>query len=95
MALNITDDSEDRLVDLTPFHGTGFHGIAHMGSRVLENGLKPLGGGNGALASRSSSSFCDPCTIARRLNEGDDPEHGGRAAELARDQRGGFELSDR
>jgi len=69
----------------------GIHGVVHW-ARVMENGLK--------LAEVTKA---DPRIVAlfalfhdsRRLNDGDDPEHGLRGAELALELRGEyFELPD-
>jgi uncharacterized protein len=62
----------------------GYHGVAHW-ARVLENGLR-LAEETGAdlQVVRLFAVFHD----ARRINEGTDPQHGPRAAELARTLRG-------
>jgi uncharacterized protein len=58
----------------------GYHGIAHW-ARVLENGLR-LAEETGAIPEvvRLFAILHD----SRRVNEGSDPDHGPRAAELAR-----------
>lgn len=69
----------------------GDHGVAHW-ARVYENGLR-LAGETGAIADvvRLFAVLHD----CRRINEGTDPDHGPRAAELARTLRGRlFELPD-
>ncbi len=69
----------------------GLHGVAHWG-RVLENGLR--------LAEQTEAdvevvSLFAVLHDARRLNEGHDPDHGARGAQLARRLRGTvFELPD-
>jgi uncharacterized protein len=62
----------------------GAHGVAHW-ARVLENGLR-LAGETGANVEVVSlfAIFHD----SRRVNEGDDPDHGPRAAEFAASLRG-------
>lgn len=69
----------------------GIHGAAHW-ARVLENGLR-LAATTGARQSVVSlfAVFHD----ARRVNEGWDPQHGSRGAELARSLRDTmFKISD-
>ncbi len=69
----------------------GIHGVDHW-NRVLENGLR-LAGETGARVAvvRLFALFHD----SRRLNDGHDPEHGRRGAELAASLRGKlFDLSD-
>lgn len=69
----------------------GLHGLSHWG-RVLENGLRlaeSTGANTGVVI--LFAFFHD----ARRLNEGFDPGHGLRGAELAESLRGElFELDD-
>jgi uncharacterized protein len=69
----------------------GIHGITHW-TRVLENGLR--------LAAKTGA---DPAVItlfavfhdARRINDGHDPDHGARGAQLAAGLRGTlFEIDD-
>ena len=70
----------------------GIHGLSHWG-RVLENGLR-LAESTGANTKVVTlfALFHD----ARRVNEGSDPGHGRRGAELAGALRGSlFELADR
>lgn len=74
-----------------PLPWGGYHGVDHW-ARVLENGLR--------LAEESGASV-DVVSLfavlhdAKRLNEGDDPDHGPRAAEFARAMRGRlFDLPD-
>jgi uncharacterized protein len=70
----------------------GDHGVAHW-ARVLENGLR-LAEETGADVEvvRLFAVLHD----ARRINEGGDPDHGPRAAELAEALRGRlFDLPDR
>lgn len=72
-----------------PWHGT--HGVSHW-ARVLENGLR-LAKETGANAEvvQLFAVFHD----ARRINEGTDPGHGKRGAELAAAFRGKwFNLPD-
>jgi uncharacterized protein len=69
----------------------GDHGVAHW-ARVLENGLR-LAGETGANVDvvRLFAVLHD----CRRVNEGTDPDHGPRAAELARSLQGWlFDLSE-
>jgi uncharacterized protein len=69
----------------------GFHGVVHW-ARVLENGLKlaELTGANVELI-RLFAVFHD----SRRENDGTDPDHGRRGADLAAALRGRlFDLSD-
>ncbi len=69
----------------------GIHGIGHW-CRVLENGwrLADVTGANRDIVTLFAA-FHD----ARRFNEGHDPEHGQRGAELAASLRGSlFELGD-
>jgi uncharacterized protein len=69
----------------------GFHGVAHW-ARVLENGLRLAEESGASIAVVQLFAVLHDC---RRLNEGDDPEHGERAAELSRELRGVvFNLSD-
>jgi uncharacterized protein len=70
----------------------GFHGIAHW-ARVLENGLR-LAPETGALIEVVQLfAVLHDC---RRINEGEDPDHGPRAAELRRELKGVvFDLPDR
>ena len=91
MALNIPMILKTVLVDYTlPWNG--FHGIAHW-ARVLENGLRLAQESGASLEVVQLFAVLHDC---RRLNEHHDPEHGPRAAELARELRGDvFELSDR
>ncbi len=69
----------------------GIHGVSHW-ARVLENGLR--------LAAATGADFAVVELFAvfhdsRRFNEGYDPGHGRRGAELARRLRGdAFELAD-
>ena len=62
----------------------GFHGVAHW-ARVLENGL---------LLAEETGAHIEVVTLfallhdARRVNEGTDPEHGQRGADLAAQMRG-------
>ena len=69
----------------------GVHGVGHW-ARVLENGRKlaEATGANVAVVSLFAV-FHD----SRRENDGEDPGHGGRGAELAADLRGRlFDLPD-
>jgi uncharacterized protein len=69
----------------------GFHGVVHW-ARVLENGLR-LAESTGANATvvQLFAVFHD----SRRENEGTDPAHGRRGADLAAELRGRlFELPD-
>lgn len=69
----------------------GLHGVAHW-ARVLENGLL-LAGQTGADA--EVVSLFAVLHDARRLNEGHDPDHGARGAELASRLQGkAFDLDD-
>ena len=65
-----------------PWHGT--HGVGHW-ARVLENGLR-LAKATGANVEvvQLFAVFHDAC----RINEGHDPGHGKRGAELATELRG-------
>jgi uncharacterized protein len=70
----------------------GEHGIAHW-ARVLENGLRLAEETGASIEIVQLFAVLHDC---RRRNEGEDPEHGRRAAELARSLRGEiFDLSDR
>ena len=70
----------------------GDHGVAHW-ARVLENGLR-LAEETGADA--EVVTLFAVLHDSRRVNEATDPEHGPRAAELARSLRGHlFDLPDR
>ena len=72
-----------------PWHGT--HGVGHW-ARVLENGLR-LANATGAKIEvvQLFAVFHD----ARRINEGEDDDHGRRGAELATELRGDlFTLPD-
>jgi uncharacterized protein len=70
----------------------GEHGIAHW-ARVLENGLRLAEETGASIEVVQLFAVLHEC---RRHNEGLDPDHGRRAAELARSLRGEiFELSDR
>jgi uncharacterized protein len=72
-----------------PWHGT--HGVSHW-ARVLENGMR--------LAEESGANVDDIQLFAvfhdaRRINEGTDPGHGERGAELAASFQGDwFDLPD-
>jgi uncharacterized protein len=69
----------------------GFHGVVHW-ARVLENGLRlaEMTGANPAVV-ELFAVFHD----SRRENDGTDPDHGRRGADLASQQRGRlFELPD-
>lgn len=69
----------------------GLHGVAHW-ARVLDNGLR-LTAETGADAEvvELFAVFHD----SRRVNEGHDPDHGARGADLARKLRGSlFELEE-
>jgi len=69
----------------------GFHGIAHW-ARVLENGLRLAPETGAVVEVVQLFAVLHDC---RRLNEGDDPDHGQRAAELSRELRGVvFDLPD-
>ena len=71
---------------------SGFHGIAHW-ARVFENGLRVAQETGATIEVVQLFAVLHDC---RRLNEHHDPEHGPRAAELARELRGEvFQLSDR
>jgi uncharacterized protein len=69
----------------------GIHGVAHW-ARVLENGVR--------LAESTGANLAVVRLFAvlhdsKRIDEGDDPEHGPRAAEASIDLRGKFfDLSD-
>lgn len=79
------------LVGQLPLPPRDIHGVAHWG-RVLENGqrLSPLTGARLDVV-ELFSVFHD----SRRFNNGRDPEHGMRGAELAQQLRGvWFELDD-
>jgi uncharacterized protein len=68
----------------------GIHGITHW-ARVLENGrriVSPTGADPAVVA--LFALFHDAC----RRNEGHDPAHGPRAAELVRQMRGKIELDE-
>src|SRR5256885_1216684 len=74
-----------------PLAARGLHGVVHW-ARVMENGLR--------LAEETGAGV-EVVTLfglvhdARRENDGHDPGHGGRGAELARRLRGRlFELPD-
>jgi len=70
----------------------GFHGIAHW-ARVLENGLRLVEETGAQIEVVQLFAVLHDC---QRLNEGDDPDHGPRAAELSRELRGVvFRLPDR
>jgi uncharacterized protein len=91
MPLNLTVIVHTVLADYSlPWDGE--HGIAHW-ARVVENGLR-LAEETGALIEVVQLfAVLHDC---RRLSEGGDPEHGRRAAELARSLRGEvFDLPDR
>ena len=62
----------------------GYHGIAHW-ARVLENGLRLARETGAVIEVVQLFAILHDC---RRLNEGFDPEHGHRAAKLARTLRG-------
>jgi uncharacterized protein len=64
----------------------GFHGIVHW-ARVLENGLR-IAEANGA--DREVVTLFALFHDSRRINEGDDDDHGLRGGELARSSRGGL-----
>jgi uncharacterized protein len=69
----------------------GYHGVVHW-ARVLENGLRlaEATGANAAVV-RLFAVFHD----SRRENDGDDPDHGLRGADLAATLRGRlFDLPD-
>jgi uncharacterized protein len=71
-----------------PWHGT--HGIGHW-ARVLENGLRLAQETNANVeVVQLFAIFHD----ARRVNENVDDGHGKRGAELAKQLRGMFSLSD-
>jgi uncharacterized protein len=74
-----------------PLPARGFHGVVHW-ARVLENGLK-LAESTGARVAvvQLFAVFHD----SRRENDGTDPEHGRRGADLAATLRGRlFDLPD-
>jgi uncharacterized protein len=62
----------------------GFHGVAHW-ARVLENGLRLAEQTGAVVEVVQLFAVLHDC---RRLNEHHDPDHGPRAAELARSLRG-------
>ena len=65
---------------------SGIHGLSHL-ARVRENGLR---------LARSTGADTDVVELfafihdSRRMSDGRDPEHGARAAELARSMEGEF-----
>jgi uncharacterized protein len=69
-----------------PLNPRGYHGVVHW-ARVMENGLRlaETTGANTAVV-RLFALFHD----SRRENDGWDPGHGARGAELARQLRGQF-----
>lgn len=70
----------------------GDHGVAHW-ARVLENGRRLAGETGADVEVVSLFAVLHDC---RRLNDYHDPDHGPRAAELARTLRGRlFELDNR
>jgi uncharacterized protein len=91
MPLNLTVVLRTVLEDYT-LPWDGFHGVAHW-ARVLENGLR-LAPKTGALIEVVQLfAVLHDC---RRLNEGEDPDHGPRAAEFSRELKGVvFDLPDR
>ena len=75
-----------------PLPWNGDHGVAHW-ARVLEIGLLLAEETGAVIEVVQLFAVMHDC---RRKNEGDDPDHGPRAAKLARSLRGSvFELSDR
>ena len=69
----------------------GAHGVAHW-ARVLENGLRLAEESGAVIEVVQLFAVLHDC---RRFNEQHDPEHGPRAAELARSLRGEvFDLVD-
>ncbi len=69
----------------------GFHGVAHW-ARVLENGLRLAEETGATIEVVQLFAVLHDC---RRVNEHHDPQHGPRAAELARALRGEvFEIDD-
>jgi uncharacterized protein len=62
----------------------GFHGVAHW-ARVLENGLRLAEESGAVIEVVQLFAVLHDC---RRFNEHHDPEHGRRAAKLARSLRG-------
>jgi uncharacterized protein len=69
----------------------GFHGVAHW-ARVLENGLRLAEESGAVIEVVQLFAVLHDC---RRFNEDFDPDHGPRAAELARTLLGGvFDLPD-
>jgi uncharacterized protein len=91
MTVNLTVVLHTVLADYAlPWDGE--HGVAHW-ARVLENGHRLAEESGAVLEVVQLFAVLHDC---RRRNEGDDPNHGPRAAKLARSLRGEvFELSDR
>ncbi len=90
MTLNIPVVLHTILEDY-PLPWNGYHGIAHW-ARVLENGLLLAEESGAVIEVVQLFAVLHDC---RRWNEHHDPDHGPRAAELARSLRGEvFELPD-
>jgi uncharacterized protein len=90
MALNIPLVLDAALEDYAlPWDGT--HGVAHW-ARVLGNGLRLAEETGARIEVVQLFAVLHDC---RRISEGEDPDHGPRAAEFARTLRGlVFALSD-
>jgi uncharacterized protein len=90
MALNIPLILDVALEDYAlPWDGP--HGPVHW-ARVLTNGLRLAGETGARIEVVQLFAVLHDC---QRINDGEDPEHGPRAAEFARTLRGElFELSD-
>jgi len=79
------------ILDGYPLPPDGIHGVHHW-ARVLENGKRLAYGTTANIEVVTLFSLFHDC---RRMNDGDDPDHGLRGAELAASLRGSlFDLGD-